>query len=122
MKKSNIFILKSLLIFWENLLEICTNFILIKLLKITITINIKDTIPNKSSLLLILKISKKNFNESFTKYVSGLIKILIKGISIAMDIASANEEKIDKNNRINKSLFLLECRWEYNLFMIFIED
>tara|TARA_B100001245_G_C22618926_1_gene305454 strand:+ start:277 stop:609 length:333 start_codon:yes stop_codon:yes gene_type:complete len=110
MKKSNIFILKSLLIFWENLLERCTNFILIKLLKITITINIKDTAPKKSSLLLIFKISKKNFNESFTKYVSGLIKILIKGISIAMEIDSDNEEKIDKNNRKNKSLFLLESK------------
>ena len=110
MKNSNIFILKSLLIIWEKLLDKCTNFILIKALKITITINIKEKTPNKSSLLLILKISKKNFNESFTKYVSGLIKILIKGISIAMDIASANEEKIDKKNRINKPLFLLECR------------
>ena len=110
MKNSNIFILKSLLIFWEKLLERCTNFILIKALKITITINIKDTVPKRSSLLLILKISKKNFNESLTKYVSGLIKILTKGISMAMEIDSPNEEKIDKNNRINKSLFLLECR------------
>ena len=110
MKNSNIFILKSLLIFWENLLERCTNFILIKQLKITIAINIKDTAPKKSLLLLILKISKKNFNESFTKYVFGLIKILIKGISITMDIDSANEDKIDKNNRINISLFLLESK------------
>ena len=44
LKNSNIFILKSLVILWENLLERCTNFILIKALKITITINKKDTI------------------------------------------------------------------------------
>tara|TARA_B100001179_G_C18299851_1_gene279037 strand:- start:113 stop:400 length:288 start_codon:yes stop_codon:yes gene_type:complete len=94
----------------ENLLERFTNFILIKALKITITINKTDTVLNKSSLLLILKISKKNFNESFAKYVSGLIKILIKGISIAMEIDSANEDKIDTNNRKNKSLFLLESK------------
>ena len=105
-KNSNIFILKSLLIFSANLLERFTNFILINALKITITTNKKDTVPNKSSLLLILKIFKKKFNESFIKYVSGFKKILTKGISIAMEIDSANEENIDKNRTIYKSLFL----------------
>ena len=46
-------------------------------------INDKDTAPNNSSLFLIFKILRKDFKESFIKYVSGLIKILIKGISIA---------------------------------------
>ena len=110
MRKLNVFILKSLVIFSVHLLERYTNFILIKALKITITINKKDTVANKLSLLLMLKISKKPFNKSFTKYESGLIKILIKGISIAMEIDSANEEKIDKKNRTNNSLFLLESK------------
>ena len=43
-------------------------------------------------------------------YVSGLTKMLIKGISIAIVIDSANDEKIDKNNKTNKSLFLLGSR------------
>ena len=110
MKKSNVFILKSLVIFSANLLERNTNFILIKQLKITITINKKDTVINKSLLLLMLKISKILFNKSFAKYESGFIKIFIKGISTAMEIDSANEEKIDKKNKKSNSLFLLTSK------------
>ena len=110
MRKLNVFILKSLVIFSVHLLERYTNFILIKALKITIAINKKDIVANKSSLLLILKISKKIFNESFNKYESGLIKIFTKGISITMETDSAIEEKIDTKNRTNKSLFLLESK------------
>ena len=110
MKNSNILILKSLLIFCENLFETFTNFILIKALKITIKINISDIVPNRSTLSLILKISKKNLNESFNKYEFGLIKTLMKGISIAIEIISAKEEKIDKNNKIKISIFLLGPR------------
>ena len=84
---------------------------MIKALKITIIINKKDTTPNKSLLLLIFKISKKIINESFSKYESGLIKIPIKGISIAIEIISANEEENVKNKRINNSFFLLESKW-----------
>jgi len=44
------------------------------------------------------------------------MKKLMKGISKAIEIDSANEENIDKTTTINNSLFLFVSKYEMILF------
>ena len=78
--------------------------ILITALKITTKTNRIDIEPNKFSLFR-FKISKKIFNISLAINAFGLMKIFTKGINIAIEIDSVNEDKRDKKNSANNCFF-----------------
>ena len=104
-KKLNIFILKSLVIFSVTWFENFIYFVLIyPLIKISRT-NKEDTRPNISFLLLIFKYSKIVLNKLLNKYDSALIKKLIKGTKAAIEIDSAKEEKNERTNTTIKKSY-----------------
>ena len=72
-----------------------------------IKINSSDTVASISFFSLMFKKLKISLKKPLNKYESGLIKKLMKGISVAIEIDSAKEARRDKVKTVFSSFFLL---------------
>ena len=75
-----------------------------------IKINSSDTVASISFFSLMFKKLKISLKKPLNKYESGLIKKLMKGISVAIEIDSAKEARRDKVKTVFSSFFLLVSR------------